>query len=336
VIGTDALHGQAVLGTLALGVADFIVFRTAAARERATLLLAQSERRFRSLAQNAADRVALLDGSGHILYASPPAEELLLGLGSLGASAQADRHAYSQLDPQDLPRAHALLLHALEHPGRPMTDELRLMRPDGSKRILEMTMTNLLDDSDVMGVVANLHDVTQRKWLEDQLTQLALHDSLTHLPNRTLFRERLEARWAAAKLGAGRTFSVLFVDLDGFKAANDRFGHAYGDELLVQVSSRLSACVPPPDTVARWGGDEFGILCQDATDPIALARHVLAALREPFNVRGHTFDLTASIGIARFEDDVSEPDELLRKADHAMYAAKSHGKGRYELFESRA
>lgn len=159
-----------------------------------------------------------------------------------------------------------------------------------------------------------------------KLTHQALHDYLTGLPNRPLLFNRI----AHALHGADRyggTVALLFVDLDGFKDVNDGFGHETGDLLLVAVAERLCVAVRPSDTVARLGGDEFIVLCdrlEDAGEATAVAERVLAALREPFVLPVGEAALTASIGIALASDDEA-PDELVGRADHAMYAAKRRG-----------
>ena len=163
----------------------------------------------------------------------------------------------------------------------------------------------------------------------EEAVHQAFHDSLTDLPNRALFLDRLEraARHRRATVG------VLFADLDGFKTVNDSLGHAAGDELLVAVAHRLSRCVRPSDTAARFGGDEFAILLEQIhgpADAIQAARRILDALEAPFRIRDREVYVDASIGIATGR---GEPDHLMRNADLAMYKAKSRGKGRYDLFE---
>ncbi len=160
--------------------------------------------------------------------------------------------------------------------------------------------------------------------------QQAFHDSLTGLPNRARFLDCLEA---AVRDHRRATVAVLFADLDGFKTVNDSLGHAAGDELLVAVARRLTRCVRPSDTAARFGGDEFAILLErihGPADAIQAARRILDALDAPFEIRGREVFVDASIGIATGR---GEPDHLLRNADLAMYKAKSRGKGRHELFE---
>jgi len=167
----------------------------------------------------------------------------------------------------------------------------------------------------------------------DAMTHQALHDSLTGLPNRTLFLDRLEHSLARAARDPEREAAVLFLDLDRFKDVNDRLGHAAGDELLVRVGERLRAALRTEDTAARMSGDEFAVLIEDAVDESHLARlaeRLLEALEAPLAVHGREIGLSASIGIARGH---ANGDSLLRDADVAMYRAKRAGAGTYEFIE---
>jgi diguanylate cyclase (GGDEF)-like protein len=160
----------------------------------------------------------------------------------------------------------------------------------------------------------------------------AFHDSLTDLPNRALFLDRLENATAGSDRGAN-SIAVLFIDLDGFKTVNDSLGHEAGDELLVMVAERLCGELRPDDTAARFGGDEFAILLEEVADRATarnVAQRILESFEQPFELRGREVSVTASIGIS---DGTHPPDHLLRNADLAMYQAKNRGKGRYEIFE---
>ena len=178
-------------------------------------------------------------------------------------------------------------------------------------------------------------DVTERRQLEEQLTDQAFHDSLTGLPNRALFGDRLEHA-VARSTRIGDPIAVLFIDLDDFKAVNDTLGHREGDELLRHVATELALCVRRSDTVARLGGDEFAVLMEDATVTEALeaADRIQQRLRYPVMVQGSEIVVSASVGIAATDEHVGESAELMRNADIAMYCAKTDGKARYKLFEA--
>src|SRR3954453_19829780 len=167
--------------------------------------------------------------------------------------------------------------------------------------------------------------------LEDTVHE-ALHDSLTGLPNRSLFLDRMRHALARAQRGE-QPVAVLFCDLDGFKTVNDSLGHKTGDRLLVSVAERLLECLRPADTIARLGGDEFAVLLEELREPGDAARaaqRLLDALKAPFDLRGREFYVSASIGIAAGAGDA---ETLLRDADLAMYRAKARGKGRYAVYE---
>jgi diguanylate cyclase (GGDEF)-like protein/PAS domain S-box-containing protein len=185
-----------------------------------------------------------------------------------------------------------------------------------------------------IGTYGVARDITERKIAEETINFQALHDQLTHLPNRRLFKDRLELSMTQSKRYGG-VVVVMFVDLDRFKLVNDTYGHAEGDELLKNVAQRLRKCVRASDTLARQGGDEFTVLLPDlynAEDAVLIAEKILDELKLPFNVAGQEFRATASIGIAVFPRDGESADALLKNADIAMYKVKTNGKNGYMFF----
>ena len=162
-----------------------------------------------------------------------------------------------------------------------------------------------------------------------------MHDPLTDLPNRTLFFDRLEL--ALARLRRHQTgVAVLFIDLDDFKVVNDSLGHGAGDKLLVELGHRLRHAIRPSDTIARFGGDEFVVLCEDiaeARDAVAVGQRIVEATAVPFDLEGREMYVTASVGVAIATLDDSTPETLLRDSDAAMYRAKDLGQGRVEVFD---
>jgi len=192
-------------------------------------------------------------------------------------------------------------------------------------------------DVDFIQSVANvLADAIQRQSTEDDIRHRALHDSLTRLPNRVLFIDRLSH--ALARMRRQRSpVAVLFLDIDHFKLVNDSLGHQAGDDLLVAVSSSLQAAVRPGDTVARFGGDEFGILLEEISserDAAEVAQRIAAAFARPFVLGSTEHFVSASVGIALAESGDQQPEMLIRDADAAMYRAKERGRARYELFDA--
>jgi diguanylate cyclase (GGDEF)-like protein len=185
-------------------------------------------------------------------------------------------------------------------------------------------------------LVGTFTDITEWASARERLRQAAWHDTLTGLPNRTRFLELL-AQASSAACSSGREYAVLFVDLDGFKSVNDRFGHPVGDQLLVAAARRLESVLRSGDTVARLGGDEFVILLPDLDDARLahdVAERIGVALEAPFAVGGAPLHMTTSIGIAFSGVGGNRPDDLIRDADTAMYRAKALGRGRYVAFDA--
>jgi diguanylate cyclase (GGDEF)-like protein/PAS domain S-box-containing protein len=210
-----------------------------------------------------------------------------------------------------------------------------LIRRDGTEIAVEDSATPIHDkNGGVIGAVMVAHDVTAARDLSERLARLALYDSLTELPNRTLFADRLDQALARARR-TGRCAAVLFVDLDRFKPVNDSLGHAVGDQLLRAVAQRLLTCVRGSDTVSRYGGDEFVILIGDIAhrdDTALCAEKVKQAFNTPFAVDGHQLEVTASIGIACSSESTMDAETLLKYADIAMYEAKHTGRNNYQWF----
>jgi diguanylate cyclase (GGDEF)-like protein/PAS domain S-box-containing protein len=410
------------------------------------------QRWFRALLQNATDALEVLDRHGRFVFASPGAQALL----GIPADDLVGMLGTELLHPDDVGLATRRFEELLAGPpGADTRFEIRIQRPTGEIRWIQLVMTNRLDDPAVEGVVVNAHDTTEsreaqreadrltqvltatsdlvaitdaeghllymnqaakrffrvaddfatfsftdatppwaqvtyrretlpalesdgiwsgefaylrggvevavsalfiahrdtagaietissisrdiseRKALEARLAHQATHDPLTGLPNRLLLLDRLEVALARSER-SGRRVAVLFLDLDHFKVVNDSLGHTCGDELLVTVAARLRAVVRPGDTVARFGGDEFVVLCEDITqdgDAHTIAERVHEALAEPVRLGETDVHTTASAGLAFSRPGTSNGETLIRDADAAMYRAKGRGRARYEVFD---
>ena len=293
-----------------------------------------SERRFRGLVQNTSDMILICAAPGTVTYQSPAAEAIWghQAAGLLGEAVVALVH------PDDQPALRDLWEQLRQAPPggeAARTTELRLRDGAGAWRQAELAVTNLLHDPAVQGLVATVRDITERKAFEQQLTQQAFYDTLTGLPNRVLFRDRLEQ----ALVRAGRRMDavgLLFLDLDNFKLVNDSLGHQVGDKLLVEAAARLRACVRMQDTVARLSGDEFVVvldLLAGEADALPVAKAIAHQFSRPFALDGREVVITASIGIAISNAGREHAEGLVRNADMAMYRAKSDGRARYVMFD---
>jgi len=330
------------------GAADYLVkgdikssvleraIRYAVAHGRTLETLSESENRFRSIFKSANDAIILTDSQGKIISWNKTAQTIF-GYTETEILGQ----TLSILFPPDYcsnfsneTEIDPLLASGLLHPGSKAI-ELDGLKKDGNNFPLEISLSSWETAEGVFysGIV---RDITERKSLEDQLTHLALHDPLTKLANRVLFRNCVERSLERAKRNHFPV-AVLFLDLDNFKIVNDSLGHAAGDELLVSVAERLRACLRGSDTPARLGGDEFAILIEDTTHTegaVLVAERIKDILCSPFSINGKEVFVGASIGIAVTSNGHENPEELLRNADVAMYMAKNQGKGSYAVFEN--
>ena len=206
--------------------------------------------------------------------------------------------------------------------------ERRYLRSDGQEVQASVHVIVVRDeDGTPLYLYSHMLDITELKRVENELAHLATHDSLTNLPNRALLDDRL-AQSLARTVRSKENVSVLFLDIDDFKEINDTMGHKYGDELLVHVANKIAHAIRPEDTVARFGGDEFVVICEGANDGEidTIANRVLRAMNEPLTLADSDVRVTGSIGIA-VSNEHSTPDSLLKNADFAMYRAKSEGSG---------
>jgi len=322
-----------VLGVLLLGVLGWRVHRIqgrSALAEQARAVERRGEERLRALVRHSSDVVAVIDPSSRVRWLA----ESVQGMLGYEPEALVGRRLAELVHPDDAEALAAFLQDAAEQEGDATMLSVRLRGADDADRHLELVADNRLSDPLIDGILLNMRDVSERLALLEQLRYQAFHDSLTSLPNRALFEDRL--RRALARLRrAGGLSAVMFVDLDDFKTVNDGLGHAAGDELLQVTARRLQDALRAHDTAARLGGDEFAVLLEDLADEdeaLEIAERVRHALEPALTVAGQQVAPSASIGVA-WPGPQDTAEELLRNADVAMYAAKERGKAQVAGFE---
>jgi diguanylate cyclase (GGDEF)-like protein/PAS domain S-box-containing protein len=314
-------------------------FRDITVRKEAEDRVRDSEERLQALLMNADGAILVVDHAGTVTWASPSAE-LLWGLPADSLLGHSVTKLIHPDDRREVIRQFSKLADA--RPEATLRLEARMRHGDGSWRWYESIFTNRVDSSAVNGIVANVRDTTERvlgehalRESERQLEHQANHDPLTGLPNRTLLLDRIEMALARSYRN-GSSMAVLFCDIDHFKVVNDSQGHSQGDALLVAVAHRLETAIRPGDTIARFGGDEFIVLCEDLREEhqaSVIAQRIAAELAAPFTLEGAEVFVTMSIGISHATDGEPDAEALIRNADAAMYQAKARGRGRAEVFD---
>ena len=317
--------------------------------QRIRRALAERDQLFQLITENAADLIAVVDTQGRRLYNSP-AYQRVLGY----TDEELKSSSLDQIHPDDQQRVMEAGQKA-HTTGRGERLEYRIRHKDGSWRVLESTASAVKNGKgETTKLVIVNRDITQRKRAEELLAHNAFHDTLTTLPNRALFVDRLDHALTLAKRHADYKFAVFIIDIDEFKVFNDSLGHANGDQLLIEISKRLTTSlrnidtisrsnltkrrdVPKPDdTLARLGGDEFTVLLDDIRNPsdaIRVAQRIQEKWDTPFVINGQEVIVTISVGIALSDVAYSSADDLLRDAEIAMYRAKQTGKGSFEIFD---
>lgn len=318
--------------------------------QRVRRQLAERDELFQLITENAADMIAVVDHEGRRIYNSPAYQNVL------GYSPEEldSGTSFDQIHPSDRDRVREAAEKA-HRTGRGQKVEYRMRHKDGSWRVLESTANPIENkEGDAEKLVIVNRDITERKRAEEELAHRAFHDGLTDLPNRQLFLDRLQHAMLRARRHLDYKFAVLFVDIDEFKVVNDSLGHSAGDELLVEIATRMSASFRDTDTlarlqvadenewhseslsVARLGGDEFTVLLEDVyrpSDAVRVGQRIQERLAIPFEIKGRQIVIKASIGAALSASSYSKPEELVRDAEIAMYRAKQSGKARCEVFD---
>ena len=312
-------------------------------KKRSEEALREQEEFYRMIAENIDDFIAVLDLEGRRLYNSPSYARLF---GDPERMKGTD--SFAEIHPDDREHVRRVFKETVQT-GTGLRIEYRFVLPDGDIRYME-SCGGLIRNSrgHASRVVVVSRDITERIKAEDQIRNMAFYDSLTKLPNRRMFDDRLNQAMAASKR-SGRYGALMFLDMDNFKPLNDQYGHSAGDLLLKEVSRRIIGCIRGMDTVSRFGGDEFVVMLTELDtnrkSSIAqtgiVAEKIRAILAKPYKLalqhEGETettveYSCTASIGVVMFIDHEYRPDDLLKRADMVMYQAKESGRNQVRFF----
>ena len=302
------------------------------ARKRAEQALHDSVAQLRLFAENVPALTVSWDENLRCRFANKAFTEYF----GLGAGNIVGKHVRELLGEAVYREIEGYFAQVLQ--GRPVTYQRTLSGENGERRYIEVRLLPQVGDhGEVLGCFAVTTDITEHKLTEERIRRMAHHDSLTGLPNRLLFNDRLDQATSLAKRDA-RQFALLYLDLDRFKAVNDTLGHAVGDVLLQAVAARIRGELRESDTFARIGGDEFAVILPDIArreEAQTVARKIIAALALPFPLgsQGHSAEIGTSIGIALYPADGRDADALVTSADAAMYGAK-HAESGFRFFEA--
>lgn len=272
---------------------------------------------------SAGDGIFGLCLQGDITFSNPAGAAMLGYENKEELIGKSYKSIFKNIDPENVMNEQNLAFFMEKSKHKHEGDE-QFFRKNGTSFPVEYVISSIKDGEDTTGYVVTFRDITLRKQLEAKIKYHAYHDSLTDLPNRLLFHDRLEQALSNAHFHK-KKLAVMFLDLDRFKQINDTFGHSYGDRLLKQVADRLKRCMPKGVTVSRQGGDEFTIIMPNihsSQNAINLALKILHSFDEPFLLKENEVFVKTSIGISMYPHDGSSVDSLVKKADTAMYKAK--------------
>lgn len=305
--------------------------------------LVRSEKLHRYLVNNSPDVVYMLDREGRFSFIN----ERIVPLLGYECEELIGVHYRDLVHIEDVEQAGYVFSARTIEDASPRNAELRFKCKDHDRAPkyfeintipIELNTKDIFEEGggedSFVGIYGVARDISERKEAERTINFQAYHDLLTRLPNRALFKDRLNLAVAQAKR-SGQQMAVMFLDLDRFKLINDTLGHLYGDELLQQVSQRLQDCLREGDTLARFGGDEFTLLLPQISgraDATVIAKKMIEMMRQPFAIEGVEVYVTISVGIAMYPHDGTTMDMLVKNADIAMYHIKGRGKNDYQFF----
>jgi diguanylate cyclase (GGDEF)-like protein/PAS domain S-box-containing protein len=300
-------------------------------RKLAEATLKNSEERYRTLVESSTDAILMLGRERNAVTCNQAFLDLF-GYQKNEVEGQSIRVLHPS---EESYRAYGKATYPLVERVGSLREEWDLMRKDGTIFSAEIVTSPIRSlDGTTTGYICLIRDITERKRAEEELAYMATHDSLTGLPNRTLFSDRLTMALTQGRRSK-KNLAVMLLDLDYFKDVNDTLGHSMGDQLLRAVGNRLSGLLRKGDTIARIGGDEFLLLLPELLQieyTTTLAQKILHAFREPFVFNDHQLHITTSIGIAIFPDDGDNSDTLMKNADIAMYRAKNKGRDGFQRY----
>ncbi|MBP1930212.1 bifunctional diguanylate cyclase/phosphodiesterase [Ammoniphilus resinae] len=293
----------------------------------------KSEEKYRLITENSSDLISIIDGEGNFLYVSP-SHTFRLG------------HNLTDLEASNLLQwVHVedreIVAHGIQQISvtKKVSSQLefRIQMRNGEYIYVETRISSILNESGYLqNFVLVMRDITERKESEQTIYHLAYHDSLTELPNRRLFMDRLRKEEKHAKRFQSQ-LAILFLDIDRFKYINDTWGHEIGDLILTETAQRIKKCIRSIDLVARLGGDEFTVMLTNLVskkEVELIAGRIHASFKEPIKMGGQLYNISCSLGIAIFPLDGRNADELLKRADMALYAVKDQGRNGYSFFHS--
>lgn len=283
---------------------------------------------FRTIVEKSNDVVCLLDLKGEILYVSPPVTRVL----GHDPEFSSSRNAFEYVHPADLEYIQTEFNNFIIEDRKVLMVEARVQHSNGSWRWVEGVCTNLLSDPEISAIVVNFRDISERKNAVEKSKYQYYHDSLTDLPNRNYFTQKVTEMIESR---GDQVLGVVIIDLDRFKLINESLGHAIGDRLIQEVGLRLATCLENGDFLARLGGDEFGLILSNIEKPENIGficRKILACFKPAFIFENHSLFISPSLGISVYPQDGRDVCDLLKNTDSALYRAKELGRNNFQYY----